>query len=205
MHIQFYTEERSAEAALHELLPRILGDDIAFDTQVFQGKKDLLNNLPARLRGLATWIPEDWCVVVLVDRDDDDCLILKQQLNTIAQGAGLAIRMTRREGQRIQVLNRIAVEELESWFFGDIPALCAAYPRLSRNLSERRSYRDPDAIAGGTWECLERELQRMGYYRGGLQKITLARDVARHMDPERNCSRSFQTFYRGLKELIEAP
>jgi hypothetical protein len=31
-------------------------------------------------------------------------------------------------------LNRIAVEELEAWFFGDIEALRAVYPKLSATL-----------------------------------------------------------------------
>lgn len=202
MYIQFYTEELSAEAALRELLPRILGDDVDFDIQVFQGKTNLLDNLPARLRALASWIPSDWRVVVVVDRDDDDCVVLKQQLNQIAADAGLVQRGA--ADQQLQILNRIAIEELEAWFFGDVPALCAAYPRLSVNLGQRERYRDPDAILGGTWECLERELQQGGYHKGGIQKIALARDVARHMEPSRNRSRSFQTFYRGLRELVEA-
>lgn len=205
MFIQFYTEELSAEAALRLLLPRILGNEVDFDIQVFQGKSDLLNNLPNRLRGLITWMPNDWRVVVVVDRDDDDCLALKEQLNQIATDAGLTVRGTCAEGQHFQVLNRIAVEELEAWFFGDVPALCAAYPRLNANLGQREPYRDPDAISGGTWERLERELQQVGYHKGGLQKIALAREVTRHMQPERNRSRSFQTFYQGLKELANLP
>ncbi|EFO80275.1 hypothetical protein OSCT_1879 [Oscillochloris trichoides DG-6] len=202
MYIQFYTEELSAEAALRELLPRILGSEIDFDIHVFQGKTDLLDKLPMRLHALANWMPNDWRIVVVVDRDDDDCLLLKQHLNQIAADAGLTLRNTSVTSQPFQVINRIAVEELEAWFFGDIPALRAAYPRLSDSLGERRQYRDPDAITGGTWEALERELQRMGYHKGGLQKIVLARDVARYMIPERNRSRSFQTFYSALKEII---
>lgn len=203
MYIQFYTEEPSAEAAVRVLAPAILGESIDFDVQVFQGKTNLLDNLPARLRALAGWIPEDWRVVVLVDRDDDDCKALKQRLNQMAAEAGLLVRDAKLEGQPVQILNRIAIEELEAWFFGDVEALRAVYPRLSATLGRRERYRDPDAIAGGTWERLEHELQQAGYHKGGLPKIAVARDVARHMDPQRNRSRSFQTFYRGLLELIE--
>jgi hypothetical protein len=204
MYIQFFTEELSAEAAVRGLAPLLLGDAVDFDVQVFQGKTDLLNNLPTRLRALASWIPDDWRVVVLVDRDDDDCVQLKQQLNQIAADAGLTLRGASVEGRPIQVLNRIAVEELEAWFFGDIEALRAVYPRLSPTLGQREGYRDSDAIAGGTWERLEHELQQAGYHKGGLPKITVARAVASHMEPTRNRSRSFQTFYQGLRELIEA-
>lgn len=103
------------------------------------------------------------------------------------------------------MLNRIAIEELEAWILGDIPALCQVYPRLSPDLANRERYRDTDAIRGGTWEALERALQKVGYHQGGLPKIAVAREVALHMTPERNRSPSFQVFYRGLKELADIP
>jgi hypothetical protein len=81
-------------------------------------------------------------------------------------------------------------------------ALRAAYPRLSPHLGERSRYRNPDTIAGGTWEALERELQRVGYAPGGLAKVANARAVSAHMQPERNRSHSFQVFRQGLLELI---
>ena len=40
------------------------------------------------------------------------------------------------------------IEELEAWFFGDIAAIHAAYPRISIHLGGRANYRDPDAITG---------------------------------------------------------
>lgn len=49
-----------------------------------------------------------------------------------------------------QVLNRLAIEELEAWFFGDVAALHSAYPRVPSTLGRRSRYRDPDAIRGGT-------------------------------------------------------
>jgi len=49
-----------------------------------------------------------------------------------------------------QVINRIAIEELEAWFFGDWPAMCAAYPKLDASVPKRAGLRDPDAIKGGT-------------------------------------------------------
>jgi len=99
------------------------------------------------------------------------------------------------------VLNRIAVEELEAWFFGDIVALAGAFPRVSPTLGQQAAFRDPDGIEGGTWEVLERVLQRAGYFGGGLPKIEVAREVARHMDSTRNTSRSFRHFTQGLASL----
>jgi hypothetical protein len=60
----------------------------------------------------------------------------------------------------------LAIEELEAWFFGDMDAVRALYPRVPETLEQRAGFRDPDAIRGGTWEALERILQRAGYFAG---------------------------------------
>jgi hypothetical protein len=204
MHIEVLVEESSAEAALQNLLPKILSNVATFNIHPHQGKPDLLRKLPALLRGYRNWLPEDWHIVILVDADDDDCLELKAQLEQIAQDAGLVTKSVSSAGQQFQVLNRLAMRELEAWFFGDIEALNAAYPRISLTLGQRAKYRNPDAITGGTWEALERLLQRLNYFPEGLPKITVAREVSRHMDPIRNRSRSFQIFRQGLMDLIHS-
>lgn len=51
MHIEFLVEEFSAQAALQNLLPKILSAEITFDIHAFRGKDDLLGKLPARLQG----------------------------------------------------------------------------------------------------------------------------------------------------------
>ena len=197
MHIEFLVEEQSAEAALENLVPTIVGSEIDFNIRSFQGKPDLLAKLPERLRGYRQWLPEDWRIVVLLDVDNEDCRVLKEKLEKMAFNAGLTTK-TAAGGARFQVLNRIAIEELEAWFIGDEEALRAAYPRVEKNLAQKEKYRDPDAIAGGTWETLERLLQKGGYFRGGLGKVTAAREISQHMVPERNRSRSFQIFRDGL-------
>ena len=199
MFIHFLVEEESAEIALRHLLPAILGADFdEYNIIRFQGKTDLLEKLPARLKGFSHWLPDNHRIVVLVDEDRQDCRILKQELETAAIQAGLVTKSTARENGVFQVLNRIAIEELEAWFFGDVQAIRAAYPKVSQNLHRNRRYRDPDAIAGGTWEALERVLQRSGYFRAGLPKIKVAEEISQHMLPERNTSRSFQVFRAGL-------
>jgi hypothetical protein len=96
---------------------------------------------------------------------------------------------------------RVAVEELEAWFFGDMDAVRAAYPRVPPTLERGAGYRDPDAIRGGTEEALQRVLQKAGYFAGGLRKIEAAGAIAKHMDPRRNSSRSFQVFRDMLAPL----
>ena len=67
---------------------------------------------------------------------------------------------SRAGGRPWQVVNRVAVEELEAWYFGDWEAVRAAYPRVSANTPQRQGLRDPDGIAGGTWEAFERVMQQ---------------------------------------------
>lgn len=188
-----FVEEYSMEATLEQLLPKLLAD-IEFQIIRFQCKDDLLKKAPERLRGYATWLPENWRILVLVDRDDDDCVMLKAVLENMAAAAGLQTKTTAGQDRAFQVVNRIAIEELEAWFFGDWPAVQAAYPRVSARIPQKAGFRDPDAIAGGTWEALERVLKRAGYFSTGLRKLECARAVALQMEPQRNTSRSFQAF-----------
>ncbi len=199
-HLEVLVEEPSMEAVLLELLPRLLGGR-CFAIHPFQGKQDLLKQLPDRLRGYARWLPATWRVLVVVDRDDDDCHALKQRLEDAAKAAGLATRSTPAAGQ-YRVVNRLAIEELEAWFFGDWDAVRAAYPGVSASIPGIARYRDPDAIRGGTWEALERVLKKAGYFAGGLRKIQAAREISRHMDPDRNRSRSFRALRDATRNLL---
>lgn len=199
MLLHFFVEEESAEAALIELVPRILdGFDFDFDVFPFQGKHNLLKRLPDRLKAYRYRPGDDWRVIVLVDRHDGDCHALKQQLDELAANADLGTRSASIRPYR--VINRIAIEELEAWFFGDVEAIHAAYPRVSQTLGQQEPYRDPDAIRGGTWEQLERELKL--YHPGGLEKIRAAQEITRHMQPDRNRSASFRAFRDALRALF---
>jgi hypothetical protein len=114
--LEILVEERSAARALDLLLPKIV-PGTAYEIREFAGKDMLLKRLPDRLRGYASRMAwESLKVVVLVDRDDDDCRVLKKRLEDLALGAGLTTSVS---GGSFQVLNRIAVEELEAWFFGE--------------------------------------------------------------------------------------
>jgi hypothetical protein len=141
-------------------------------------------------------------IVVVVDEDRQDCHQLKGQLERFAQSAGLHTKSAPHANGRFHVLNRIAIEELEAWFFGDVGALRSAYPRVPGTLNRRARFRDPDAINGGTWQALARVLKSAGYYRAGFPKIEVARTVAAKMDPQANTSKSFQVFREGLSALF---
>jgi hypothetical protein len=202
-HLEVLVEERSMQTLLTLLIPKIV-EDATFKVYSFDGKHNLLRNLEARLRGYAKMFQSwsDAAVVVLVDEDRSDCKELKLRLEAAAKNAGLRTLSHPRGGQ-VQVLNRIAVEELEAWFFGDPGAVIKAYPGVQRRAFSSRALRYPDTIGGGTWEALERLLQKHNYHLGGLRKIQCAAEIGLHMDIANNSSTSFNNFVRGLTTVVE--
>ncbi len=188
------------EALLASLVPRMLGDVVTFRLHNFGGKQSLLRKLEARLRGYSAWIPEEHNIIIVLDRDGDDCMELKASICSTIEAAGLSHKSNVMSGSTFQCAVRLAIEELEAWIFGDCDALRAAYPRIPVSLEDRAAYRDPDAIVGGTCEHLERVLQRAGYFAGGIPKIEVAATIAPHMDIWKNRSQSFKVF----RDLLEA-
>ncbi len=201
-HMEILVEEASMEAALRALLPKMLGP-VSCSFYRFQGKQALLRRLPQRLQTYQRTLQPDWLVLIVIDRDSADCRLLKQNLEQEAARAGLLTRSAN-PGGPFAVINRIAVEELEAWYFGDWQAVRAAYPRVSANIPNRAPYRNPDAIVGGTWESFQRVMNDAGYFPTGLPKIEVAQQIAPHMDPARNTSRSFQVLRDALTELVSA-
>lgn len=198
-HVVFLVEDLSTEAFLRALLPRLIPADRSFEIHAFQGKPDLLAKLAARLRAYARWLPQDWRLVVLVDRDEEDCLELKKHLESTAAAAGLVTR-SRAGAQPWQLVNRIAIEELEAWYFGNWSAVRVAYPRLPSDVPQKEGFRNPDAIVGGTWEAFERVIRQRGYFTTGLRKVEAARVIGAVVDPTHNRSASFRAFTSAVTE-----
>ena len=195
--LEFFVEEQSMKTALEYLVPHILkGKDYDKEIITFNGKIDLLTKLPTYLKAYPKFIQPNHYLFILIDRDNDDCENLKQRLELIARDVGLITRTV--SPQKYQVVNRIVIEELEAWYFGDVDAIKKAYPRYNPNKPAK--YRNPDDITGGTWEALGRELAY--YHGGGLQKIRVADEIAPHMNPTINQSRSFQVFRDALLALF---
>ena len=195
-HLEVLVEEQSMEAVLRHLLPTLM-PKATLNFHAFQGKAALLQRLARRLRGFRREMLPGWAIPVIVDRDRDDCMALKRKLSDAAMAAGLPT-FTQNGSGPFSVINRIAIEELEAWYFGDWAAVIAAYPRVPASIARRSGFRDPDAIAGGTWEAFQRILVNAGYYPAGIPQIEVAQLIAPHMDPARNTSRSFQVFRDAL-------
>jgi hypothetical protein len=198
-HVEVIVEEPSMEAVLRIILPAMLGAT-TFRVYPHQCKDEMLQRLPQRLSGYKNWLPPDWRILVLVDRDDDDCQELKSRLERVANAAGIVTKSIS-QGRPFAVINRLVVEELEAWYFGNWDAVKAAYPRVPSGIPQQAKYRDPDAIRGGTWEAFERVLQRAGYFRHGLRQLETARSIAAYMKPERNSSHSFCLFRDAMRDI----
>lgn len=198
-HLEVIVEELSMETALRGLLPTLLGDT-SFEVYPHQGKDELLTQLPHRLRGYAHFIPPNWKILVVVDRDQEDCVQLKGQLEKMALDAGLSTRTSAGSADCV-VVNRLAIEELEAWYFGDWKAVREVFPKVPPTIPNRAKYRNPDQILGGTWEAFERVCQKVGYFKGGLRKIEAAAMIAPKMVPARNTSLSFQVLRNALLEM----
>lgn len=201
MHFEFLVEELSAKIALENILPKLLPEDASFCIHPFQGKHDLLLKMYARLRTYKLYMDSSHRVVVLIDRDNDNCMELKDKLDNITLRSGFISKSTAKNNSSFQVLNRIAIEELEAWFFGDVDAIVKAFPRVPVTLHKRAAFRDPDSIKGGTWEALERLLKKYKYYKSRASKTDVAKQISQYMQPDNNRSKSFQVFISGLNEL----
>ena len=165
--------------------------------------RTLLHNLPDRLRGyskrLALGDYSVSAVLVLVDLDNrPDCIAFKQTLVDILKVCE----------PPPNALFRIAIEELEAWFLGDVAAIRAAYPDAKLDILE--NYQQ-DSICG-TWEWLAEAV-----HPGGLQalqnkgkrsptvlaqKRQWAARITPHMDINQNVSPSFNAFKTGLEKLL---
>lgn len=199
-HFEFLLEEASMEAFLRAWLPRYF-PECTFGTYHYQGKRALLRQLERRLKGYAKWIANDTRIdvriVVIVDCDNDKCADLKASLEKVCADAGL-VSKTAARADEWQVVTRIAIEELEAWYFGDWNAVRAAYPKISESAAYRLR-QNPDSIPGGTWEQFEKVLKRAGYHKGGLPKIEAACRIGKHIDAVRSCSTSFRKLTNVLK------
>ena len=134
-------------------------------------------------------------VVVVVDSDERDCIVFKQELLSVLNACN----------PRPETLFRIAIEETEAWLLGDRTAVKSAYPDAKDAVLN--SYVQ-DSVCG-TWEVLadavhsggSNLLKKLGYPAAGMAKCDWARDIAPHLDVNQNQSKSFQVFRDGVKNL----
>ena len=216
MHFEILVEDASGKIALETMLEKILGPNGQNHTyKIFKykgigripknlrGKTDpqkriLLDRLPKLLRGYGKSLQDfPAAVVVVVDLDNKDCLVFKQEMLDILDDCN----------PQPTTLFRIAIEEGEAWLLGDRNAVKAAYPRAKEQVLN--AY-EQDSICG-TWEKLAdvvypggaQRLKRLGWPHTGRTKCEWANNIAPHLDVENNQSKSFQVFRDGIRNLIQ--
>jgi len=163
-----------------------LPDDVS--AVVAKHRRGLLDQLPAKLRGFSSSLdPNDDSVVVLVDADDEDVPSLRARISAAIEQVAPSMR----------VLVRIAVEETEAFYLGDLRALKAAFP--AADMARARAYQ-PDSICG-TWELFGSIVGD-----GGGNKVAWAEEMAPVLTTKANESRSpsFRDLLLGLRELAAA-
>lgn len=213
MHIEFLVEDSSGKKFLDQVLPKVISDgSITWRVHGYRGigrippnlagrsdpsKRIILDQLPRLLAGYGR-TPHVDAVVIVVDNDDRNCVNFLKELTDL----------TARVAPQLRVLFRLAIEEMEAWYLGDVDALKAAY----------RSVRDTvlntyvqDSICG-TWERLADAITPGGSARviaegwpaPGVLKSEWAEQITPHMDVETNQSVSFAKFRDGVRGLIAA-
>ena len=212
MHFEVLVEDQSGGIALQHMLAKILGPNYSehsWRIHPYKGKgelpsnlygapnpknQQLLNNLPALLRGFGKSLDDSSSVVVVVGLDDDNCLKFKQELLNVLNACN----------PRPKTLFRIAIEEGEAWLLGDRAAVKTAYPD-ARDAVLNNYFQDSIC---GTWEVMADALHpggsqplKVGYPPAGMAKCDWASNIAPHMDVDNNQSRSFQVFRDGVRNL----
>ncbi|MCL1632291.1 DUF4276 family protein [Sporolactobacillus sp. CPB3-1] len=216
IYIQFLIEDPSGKIVLENIMNKYVShhEQIIYRINSFKGigrlqkkygikdikTKQLLNDLPQYLEGFdrsLSKLPYRKAIIVVVDNDDKDCAVFKQELLRMQ----LALKLT------IEVNFCIAIEEIEAWLLGDLEAVRTAYPDAKQQMLN--DYQ-PDSIVG-TWEYLAnavykggiRELKKEAYYEIGKQKCKWAEEIGQFLDLSENRSPSFKHLLSKLDALCQ--
>lgn len=181
----FLLEEPSMKLLLEGLLPRLMPGWVAgqhFLCVAHQGKSDLDLSIP---RKLSAWqYPGDRFVIVR-DNDAADCVAVLKKVKGLCAAAG-----------RPDTLVRLACQELEAWYLGDLEAVAAAFEQPKANTPAlRKKFAHPDS-----WEKPSVELKRLI---PSFQKGSGARAMAQHLrGAEHNRSHSYGKFVSGVQRVL---
>ena len=176
----FFVEEPSIKEMLKGLIPRLLNDEFELKFIVFEGKQDLDKKIEAKLR--AWQYPA--LFVIIRDQDSGDCVRIKKDLQAKCHNA------------KKKALIRIACRELESWYLGDLKAVANTFgPRVKPNDQNKTKYKTPDNL-GNPFQVLKKIAP-------GYQKLSGSREIGKSLSLENNCSKSFEVFLSGVRDLTK--
>jgi hypothetical protein len=213
VHIEFLVEDSSGMTLLEALVPKLIGHNGAphsWRIHPYKGmgrlpktglgpwsdpaKRILLDQLPRVLRGFGK-TPGIDAIVVVMDADKRDCVSFLDELRALARHCDV--------GEK--TMFRLAIEEVEAWYLGDVEALLAAYPSAKRKILNGYAQ---DSVCG-TWELLadalvaggSAEVKRSRGPHAGDLKHEWARAIGPLMAPDRNISPSFAKLREGLRSV----
>lgn len=213
MHIEVLVEDSSGEKLLQVLLPQLIGPQgnphtwrlhaykgigripSGLVTKADPAKRILLDQLPKLMRGYGK-TPGIDAVVIVLDADKRECSEFLSDLKTAAAACNPAPN----------TLFRLAIEEIEAWYFGDRDALLEAYPRAKLDVLGK--YVQDSAC--DTWELLadavytggSAAIKKTGWPLPGQVKHEWAIKIGPLMNPDRNISPSFGKLRDGLRQLV---
>jgi hypothetical protein len=135
-------------------------------------------------------------VVVVLDADRRDCVDFLAELKTLAKDCNSVPN----------TLFRIAIEEMEAWYFGDQQAIITAYPKAKTDVLKHCTQ---DSVCG-TWELLAdaiypggfAAIEKRGWPLPGQVKCEWADKIGPLLDLESNKSPSFGKLRDGLRRLV---
>lgn len=222
MHYQFLIEDISGSVLIQQVMDKFIAQhaerqDITFDCKSFRGiggfknirpsidtvkTNKLLNDLPIYLKGFddvyKTYTNYPTTIFIVLDNDKRNVDEFRSQLENISHQNLIST----------DHVFCIAVEEMEAWLLGDIPALQTAYPRARHNILN--SYVQ-DSICG-TWEKLADSIYTGGYAKFkrdcptykeiGRCKSEWALAIGKQMNIHNNSSPSFNFFINELEKRV---
>ncbi len=182
MTLVFFLEEPSAEEMLKGILPNILPESVIPRFIVFEGKQDLEKQLKRRLR---LWNLPDSNFLVMRDQDSGDCRLIKQDLLAKC-----------REAHKPETIVRIACQELESFYIGDLKAVEEGLGiRGVAKQQNKRKFREPD--------CLQKPSQELMHLtKNCYQKVSGSRAIGRCLDLRNNLSHSFNVLIKAIERTV---
>ena len=176
-------EEPSAEEMLKAILPKILNENINVKYIVFKGKQDLENNV---IRKIKNWQTPDSCFLIMRDKDSGDCIRIKNDIK----------EKVKQTGKSDCTCIRIACHELESFYLGDLKAVCSGLGVAIKAGQESRKYRQPDTLANAAEELIKITGKKYSKLRG-------SRSIAPYLKLDgSNKSHSFNVLLDGVKKII---
>jgi len=167
---------------LENLLPRM---NLRFETEflVCKGKVDFKERMPVMLK---KYYDKNAFFIVLRDKDNDNCIELKNKLRDKIKGIGRPFRV------------RIVCRELESWYLAQPEAVKKAFPDgdLKPSKSNKgKIFKEPEKY--GSKEFMEYVNQKQ------QAKVKWATMMGSELDPDSTKSHSFHVFIRTLRDLDE--